>query len=531
MSRHRQGVVGVTVLLVLAAAAVGGAQDKPLAEKDIVSLIELQIDEAAIVGKLQKGGLSFSVDDAALARLKDAGATEAILKAVQAAGARKPAAPGVAPVTYPDVLKLVELGIDEAAILKRLEKSPTTFTLSAAQVAELKQRGATDALIAALRSGRTLSPQAAELITDFAIVLDCSGSMKEATPEGEAKMAAAKRVVTDLVSKIPDGLNVTFVIYGHEAFGAATDPRNCQAVKVARPLGPLDASGKAALSAQINGLQPTGATPIALSLKTAGAELAKNNAYCGLILITDGLETCNGDPVAEAAALAANPRLSFGVNVVGFGTKADEDKLLARIAEAGEGKYYDADSAKDLADAVGSVAKELETVAKKPDTVVSNRRAVKFPPPAVEMPPMAEIVLIETGGPVKDARLFKKGSITKYGEEIRVPSATAAYDIVWCPKEGEPIRIVKKLSLPERKVVELKVEDFVGFIKVNGQGTPEFIHAAAMDDPGDLSFSTQRAKKFGDVMVVPVGTYKVYVNRNLIEEGLKIEPGKLQELE
>ena len=531
MERINRGLfLGMVVLVAVAVGGLARAQDKPLAEKDIVSLIELQIDEAAIVAKLQKGGVNFAADDAALARLKEAGATDAVVKAVQAAASKK-AAPGAAPVTYPDVLKLLALGIEEAAIVKRLEKSPTAFTLSVAQVAELKAAGASDALIAALKGSRPVSKQAAELITDFAIVLDCSGSMKEATPEGEAKMVAAKRMVTDLVSKIPDGLNVTFVIYGHEAFGSATDPRNCQAVKVARPLAALDPAGKSALNGQINGLRPTGATPIALSLKTAGAELAKNNAYCGLILITDGLETCNGDPVAEAAALAANPKLTFGVNVIGFGTKPDEDKLLAKIAESGKGKYYDADSAKDLAEAMGAVAKELETVAKKPEVVTSNRRAVKILAPAVEMPPMAEIVLVEADGPIKEARLYKKGSITKYGEEIRVPSSTVKYDIVWYPKEGEAILIVEDLSLPERKVVELRVEDHVGFIKVNGKGTPEMIHAAAKGDPGDLSFSTQRAKKFGDVMVVPVGTYKVYVNRNLIEEDLKVEPGKLQELE
>jgi hypothetical protein len=32
-------------------------------------------------------------------------------------------------------------------------------------------------------------------------------------------------------------------------------------------------------------------------------------------------------------------------------------------------------------------------------------------------------------------------------------------------------------------------------------------------------------------MVVPAGSYDVYADNNLIEEGLKVEPGKLYELE
>lgn len=85
--------------------------------------------------------------------------------------------------------------------------------------------------------------------------------------------------------------------------------------------------------------------------------------------------------------------------------------------------------------------------------------------------------------------------------------------------------------MPERKVIEIKPEDYVGFIKVNGKGTPKSIHAAVKDAPGVLSFSTQRAKKFGEIMVVPVGSYDVYIGESAIEEGLKVEAGKLYELE
>lgn len=144
---------------------------------------------------------------------------------------------------------------------------------------------------------------------------------------------------------------------------------------------------------------------------------------------------------------------------------------------------------------------------------------------------MAEIVLIETKYPVKEARLYKKGTISEYGEELRIPSSTAKYDLVWYPKEGEAILMVKGLSLPERKVVEIKPEDYVGFIKVNGKGTPKSIHAAVKDQPSVISFSTQRAKKFGEIMVVPAGSYDVYLDGNAIEEGLEVAAGKLYELE
>jgi hypothetical protein len=525
-------VLAFSLAAFLGFANTGSAADQPIAEAGLVSLIDLKIDDEVIIARIKKAGLAFAADDAALKRLADKGASEAVLKAVREAGTKKPAASGAAVIAYADVLKLLQLEIPEEQILKRLAKSPTVFTLSAEQVAELKGAGATDTLIKALTAPREAPAEAAELITNFAIVLDCSLSMEKPVKEGESKMEAAKRVVSDLIKKIPAGLKVTFVIYGHEVFGKADDPRNCQAVKVARELAPLDAAGQAELVKFVEGLKPTGGTPIALALKTAGEELAKDkDAFAGIVLVTDGLESCKGNPNEEVANLLDSLKLSFGVNVVGLGVSDAEDAALKALADSGKGKYYSAGDADALADSLGAIAKELEVKAKPAEVVNTSRRAVKILKPAVEMPEMAEIVLIEHEYPVKEARLYKKGSITKYDEEIRIPSSTAKYDLVWYPKEGEAILLVKGLQLTERKVVNIKPEDYVGFIKVNGKGTPKSIHAAVEDAPSVLSFSTQRAKKFGEIMVVPAGSYDVYLEDNAIEEGLKVEPGKLYELE
>ena len=523
-SRHF--VAGVAFLLAFTIAGWAWAQKaaKPLTEQDLVNLIELQIDEATIAGKISKQGIAFAVDEAVLKRLEQAGAAQTLLQSVQQAAKTKPAA-GERAITFQDIARLLELEIDEATILKRLEKSPTTFVLDAEQLAQLKAAGASAKLLAALQGVRQISPQAAELITDFAIVLDCSGSMKELTPEGEAKMVVAKRVVTDLVQKIPDGLNVTFIIYGHEVYGAATDPRNCQAVKVARSLSTLDAAGKMQLSRLIAGLKPTGTTPIALSLRVAGEELQKNDAYCGLVLITDGLETCKGDPVAEAAKLAANPKLTFGVHVVGFGAKPEEDKALAEISKAGRGKYYGADSAAELTEALGALAKELEVVAQPPKKEVSMRRAIKVLQPEIEFPPYSEIQVMSRG--LGSIAIVATG---KYGEEIRIPSSTQKYDIRWVPKTGEPVAMLKDFTFAERKVVEIKPEEYLGLIKVNGRGNPKTgiqVYRAGLGS----TIVLQECKKYGEIMVVPAEKVNIRVDDNLLEEGLTVKAGTLHELE
>lgn len=506
-----------------------------LSQDDLTTLLKLGIDEQAIVAKIQKDGVAFAADEETLARLKAAGASDAVLRAV-ADSSQATRSPAHQAVTYDDVVKLLGLGIEEEAILARLNKSPTVFTFSAEQVAALKRAGASERLLRALQGARPVSLAAAELITDIGVVLDCSGSMSETTSEGETKMTAAKRVVTDLVQKIPEGMNVTFIVYGHEVFGSADDPRNCQAVKVVRPLSRLDASGKSELDRVINGLKATGATPIALSLKTAGAELAKNSGYCGLVLITDGMETCHGDPAAEAAALAANPRLTFGVNVVGFDVTAAESKSLKGIADAGKGKYYNALSAKELAAAIAVISQEIQVAARPPEVVDTSRRALRIVSPEIELPPMQEVFLVAAGD--YDRSVYSKvGSISKFGEFLPIPSSTRKYDVVWVPKPGRPVYLMRDYVLAERRVVDVKPETILGMIQVDGSGKAQAIIVMPSGEaPRGAYTPAQQGSQYGEQLVVPAGDYDIYVDdaagkRTLLEEGLHVEAGKLYTLQ
>ena len=123
--------------------------------------------------------------------------------------------------------------------MQRLHKSPTVFVLDRNQIDALKKLGASDALLRAMQSERPASKTAE--ISELVIILDCSNSMNETTKEGITKMEAARKVVTELVQRVPRGLYVGFIIYGHDVQSA------CQAVKVVRPLAELDDAGKSEL--------------------------------------------------------------------------------------------------------------------------------------------------------------------------------------------------------------------------------------------------------------------------------------------
>jgi hypothetical protein len=198
---------------------------------------------------------------------------------------------------------------------------------------------------------------------------------------------------------------------------------------------------------------------------------------------------------------------------------------LEKIAEAGNGKYFNADSAEELAEVLGTLSEDLDKVVTPPKKNVSNRRAIKVLKPAVEFPAYAEIRVIIRGlGSITDV------ATGKYGDEIRIPSSSEKYEIQWVPKSGLPVAILKDFTLPERKVVEIKPEEYLGLIQVNGTGTPKEGISVFQRGLGSI-LTLQECKKFGEVMVVPAEKVNVSVDGEDIEVGLQVEAGTLHELE
>ncbi len=336
---------------------------RPLTEAEVIKRVELLTDDE-LVAELGRRGVDFAADDGTMARLEKAGASGAVREAVRkAAPSARPAAKGKT-VTYEQVIELLKAGVEEPVVLRRLENSPTRFVLDEAQVEGLKRAGATDRVLAAMQGAPAAGLARAGGVgdvTDLVLILDCSGSMVDRTKDGRTKMDVAKEVVIDLIMAVPDGRRLCLIVYGHRV------DLKCQAVEVVQSLTPLDAGLKRRLAGVVEGLQPVGHTPIALALRMAGRELARAKGIGGLILLTDGMETCHGDPNAEAARLAALDNLKFGIHVIGFDVEAQERAAVEGIAKAGKGQFYDARSARKLQETVAELRKEIAKAAPKPD--------------------------------------------------------------------------------------------------------------------------------------------------------------------
>jgi Mg-chelatase subunit ChlD len=291
-------------------------------------------------------------------------------------GAASLAMPGVrgfaadSALTFQKLVEYFDLGVKEERILKAVNDSATSFTLSDEQIKTLKSKGASEKVIDALKkkSASAGHVAASSDITDFVLILDCSGSMRDRTSDGKSKWEVAQRAALDLVNAIPNGRQLAFIAYGHNR------EQGCAAVEVMRPLSPLSDKSRAAVTAIVEKLHPVGHTPIANALRKGGEELDASTGLAKVVLITDGMETCNGNPVAEAETLASNHRLKGGLTVIGFDMNEKEAAAVAQIAKAGNGEFHDAKDAAAMVQAVDTVGR---TIAQAPAPSHTARSDVK----------------------------------------------------------------------------------------------------------------------------------------------------------
>lgn len=502
--------IGLLAVALVSLVVVAQAQNtEKLSEEDLLTLLKF-LDASTVVEKVEETGIGFSPDEETLKRLQEAGASEAMLDAVRKAGQKSQ--PGKA-VSYQDVMALLKASVPEARILEHLQASPTKFVLDADQEKQLRDLGASDKLIDAIKGNRPSQGKNNKdsKISDLAVILDCSASMQEKTSDGVTKMNVAKQVVSDLVQRLPDGLHVTFVIYGHDK------QSGCQGVTVIRELSPLNGSGKSELVGFIQQLQPASKTPIALSLRTAYEQLNQRDKESGLILISDGKETCEGDPQAEAAKLANNLNCSFGVNVVGFDVDEEGRTQLEEVAEAGSGEYYNAQNAADLSEKVlPKLEEKVEEAAIEP-AIVSTKSVLTSitvkPLNLKGLPRIAEVGAYRPGDTPSGALVVHPVRSTK---ELGKPMVVAngKYDIWFEPDDGsKPVLLAAGLDVSQGESVELNPNRLVGAIAVPDPqllGLDEIDWIGVYDPSKNPSGAVvvhpfQSAKRFGKPMLVTPG--------------------------
>jgi Ca-activated chloride channel family protein len=172
-----------------------------------------------------------------------------------------------------------------------------------------------------------------EKLTRLLVIFDGSRSMY-ARWEKQQKIVLAKGLMRNLLDSLQSldnpKLELALRVYGHQS---PVPPQDCEDSKLEIP---FSKNNYVKIKSFIHSLAPKGTTPLAYSLKEAAQDFPPcNNCRNVILLITDGIEACEGDPCEAALALqkegiALRPFV-LGINV--------SDTLNNRLDCIGE--YYD----------------------------------------------------------------------------------------------------------------------------------------------------------------------------------------------
>jgi Ca-activated chloride channel family protein len=188
------------------------------------------------------------------------------------------------------------------------------------------------------------------------IVFDASGSMYGQVPGG-VKIDIAKKAVSDIVGTADPAMELGLMAYGHRKKG------DCEDIEL---LVPPQAGSSAAILKAVAALEPKGKTPLTAAVIQAAKYLKFEEAKASVILVSDGVETCDKDPCMAAEELE-RLGIDFTCHVIGFDLKPGESSGLECLAKKTGGMYL---AAKDAASLKSSLEVAMKQVAKPVTTLV-----------------------------------------------------------------------------------------------------------------------------------------------------------------
>lgn len=184
-------------------------------------------------------------------------------------------------------------------------------------------------------------------ITRVLFVFDASKSMK--TQHGnKTRIVGAKELFYNFLDSLSKQKNIEFALrmYGHTV---KYPPGDCKDSKLVVPFGK---NNKALIKSKVAAAQPTGITPIEHSLTESANDFPDNKAVNMIILITDGIEECGGDPCAARHKLFEKG-IVFKPFIIGIGLTPEQIKTFECV-----GDYYDFDNNSTVSDISNIIMKQ-----------------------------------------------------------------------------------------------------------------------------------------------------------------------------
>ncbi len=327
------------------------------------------------------------------------------------------------------------------------------------------------------------------------LILDSSGSMKQKV-QGRTKLFMAKRVLRAFMTESrTENMTLGLRVYGQKE-------KDCKDSKLILKFGKNgEGNGQDAIDSAIDSVDPKGygKTPLAYSLEEAEKDLKKHpNKPKRIIVVTDGVETCHGDPCKIAKKL--KDELDVKIYVVGYALDDKDREQLNCLSSQTGGKYFDASDLKSLLDTFKDLSKQ------------NNNLIVKSPDPLA----IARVYRLNDHG----SKTLVSEFVSSLGTHVD-PNIPYEVDVYLKPIYTFP-RVV--LAPKERKVLVVK-----GTGKVDILFMKKYFNIALLNDDGKpvVVFPSDAKTE------VPVGFYKAKATappfaETMIDD-IQVTPGGMHE--
>ena len=192
------------------------------------------------------------------------------------------------------------------------------------------------------------------------IIFDASGSMN-VLADGERKLAIAKRALKEVLRSLDSrNIGLAFRAYGSNKDIEYSKESSCQDTEL---LVDFSRGTSSRIRRAADSLQGYGYTPLAKSLRLAGQDLEPfKNRHPTILLLSDGEDSCDGNPLAEIAHLR-NRGIDVQIHVVGFDSDESARNQLEQLARTSGGNFYDARNYQDLSGSLNQIAAKVRKAA------------------------------------------------------------------------------------------------------------------------------------------------------------------------
>lgn len=155
----------------------------------------------------------------------------------------------------------------------------------------------------------------------------------------------AREAINEFVSELPEQAQVTLQVYGHEGSGSEEDKEmSCDSVET---LYSFDKYEEGEFQDALNKFEPAGWTPLAKAIEDVTEEFDGEDSTNVIYVVSDGEETCGGDPV-ESVEKLADSNIEPVINLIGYQATDKGIDELKEMAEAADGNFINATDQEQL---------------------------------------------------------------------------------------------------------------------------------------------------------------------------------------